>query len=165
MKTIVAALAGASLLATALPAAAESAHHGGFGRSSAAGAPGFGGRTGFGSGRFGFRGGGRFCCFGGPFFGLGLAVGLAAYDPWWFDSPYYGYYGYGYYGPYPPYGAYPPPPPGGYYPPPNGAGPPPGAPPMAGPQNAPGASAPAACGSWSWDAGKQAYNWVPCNGA
>jgi hypothetical protein len=169
LKTIVAALGCASLLATALPAAAQSSHHsGGWGHSSAgspsgvgvgsshSGFPGgsFGGRSGF-AGGFHHGFGPRHVHFGYPFyaadFGLGFALGLSVIDPWYWDSPYY--YG-GYYAPYPPPGGYYPPPPGAYPPPPPGqAAPPP-----------PGAAAPpaAACGSWSWDAAKQAYNWVPC---
>jgi hypothetical protein len=76
-------------------------------------------------------------------FGLGFGLGLAAYDPWFYGAPYYGYYGYYDY----------PPPPAYYGPPPpsSQAAPPPAA-----------AEPPAACGSWSWDAAKQVYNWVPC---
>ncbi|THD63623.1 hypothetical protein, partial [Phenylobacterium sp.] len=129
MKTIVAALGCASLLATALPAAAaDSSGHGGWGHSSASpsgGRPTGSGRSGFPggfAGRSGFAGGyrhgfgPRFVGFGYPFyaadFGLGFALGLSVVDPWYWDSPYY--YG-GYYAPYPPPGGY-------YYPaPPSGA--------------------------------------------
>jgi hypothetical protein len=175
LKTLVVALGCASLLATAVPAAAESSQHGGFShggsgaqsggrggfaRGGAQGA-GFAGR-GFGAGHFagGFRPG--FRGFRGyPYyfadFGLGFALGLSVLDPWYWDGgPYYGGYYYG----YPPYG----PPPGGYYapPPPSGGypAPPPaasGAPAVAGPSQAP-----AACGSWKWDTDKQTYNWIPC---
>jgi hypothetical protein len=75
--------------------------------------------------------------------GLGFALGLSAYDPWYYDWPYYGYYA-----PYPPPPAY-------YadYPPPAA---------VAAPPPVDEARPPAACGSWSWDAARQAYNWVPC---
>jgi hypothetical protein len=163
LKSIIAALAGASLLAIAMPAAAQHAgggghggssgggmHSGGFSHGGVAGRPGFegghfhggfshegfAGRPGFDGDRFhrGFHRG-----FGGdPFafagLGLGFALGLNAYDPWYYDGPYYGYYP-----------DYPPPPAYSYAPPPANAAPP-----------------PAACGSWSWDAARQAYNWVPC---
>jgi hypothetical protein len=165
LKTIVAALGCASLLAAALPAAAESSHGGGWGHGSSSSsggrasgggrsaAPGgFAGRSGFAGGfRHGYGYGPRFVRFGYPFyaanFGLGFALGLSVLDPWYWDSPYeYG----GYYPAYPP--------PGGYYypaPPPSGqAGPPPSA--------AGAAPPPAACGSWAWDSAKQTYNWVPC---
>jgi hypothetical protein len=157
LKTTIAALAGASLLTLAMPAAAQ--HHGGDGWSHG-GVSGTGGRSASGGGSprggvpHGGYAGGHF--YGGPGFrnfhdrsfgyaglGLGFALGLSFYDPWYYDEPYYGYYA-----PYPP-------PPNYYdgYPPPGaGAAPPPVA----------AAPPPAACGSWSWDAAKQAYNWVPC---
>jgi hypothetical protein len=108
---------------------------------------GFAGGRGFDGDRFHhhFRG---FPVFAG---GLGFGLGLAAFDPWFFDGPFYGYwepYPYYAYG-YAPYG----PPP--YYTPPaprsDAAPPPPAA-----------AQPPVACGSWAWDSDRQAYNWVPC---
>jgi hypothetical protein len=188
LKTIVVALASASLLAMAAPAMADSSHHGGggggswggggggWGRGSSAAAPSSGGGfrggfqggsvagpRGFGASHFGGRPGFRH--FGGfaPFyfadFGLGFALGMSAIDPWFYD---------GFYGPYydAPYAYSYGPPPGGYYYPPPGAPYPPqqaapqGAPPTAGATTQ--SQQPAACGSWSWDAAKQAYNWVPC---
>jgi hypothetical protein len=182
LKTIIAALAGASLLALAAPAAAQS-HGGGWGHGSSNGGTGGGwthgssGGAPSGSGRQGAPGasgasprggfqhggfaGGR--AFDGDHFhhhfhgfpvflgGFGFGLGLAAFDPWFFDGPYYGswepypYYAYG-----APYG---PPPPAYYYPPTRAESAPPG--PAAAPP-------PAACGSWAWDSAKQAYNWVPC---
>jgi hypothetical protein len=184
LKTIIAALAGASLLAAGVPAAAQS-HHGGWSHGSGgtsatgggwthgtsgapagmsgaatapAGASGGVSRSGFPAGGFAgsrtfdqnhfhhhFRG---FPVFLG---GFGFGLGLAAFDPWFFDGPFYGYwapypyyaYGYAPYGPPPPY--YTPPAPRG------DAAPPPAA-----------AQPPAACGSWAWDSVKQVYNWVPC---
>ena len=172
MKTFVAALAGASLLGLAVPAAAQ--HHGGGGGSrggpssgaahsgwshggagwsrgsggwsrGSAARPGWGGRFAGGHGYYPhhyYRG--YPYAFAG--FGLGLAFGLAA-DPWYYGGPYYGggYYSY--------YDAGPPPP--AYddddAPPPAVAAPPPE-----------GAQPPAACGSWSWDAAHQKYDWIPC---
>ena len=119
----------------------------GFGRGGA-GFSGFSGRPGF--SHFHHFGGPRFFPFYGAAFGFGLA---SFYDPW-----FYGFYD----GPYPYYGYYAPyPPPAGYYYPPGAAAPPPGAPPIAAPPSA-SQPPPAACGSWSWDAAKQIYNWVPC---
>lgn len=170
MKTIIAALAGASLLALAAPAAAQS-HHGGWshGSSSSTSSGGSGGwahgspsgsggqavpggisRGGFAGGRAFDGGHHHFRAF--PVFlgGFGFGLGLAAFDPWFFDGPFYGYWE-----PYPAYGwnypGYGPPP--AYYPPPprNDAAPPPAA-----------QQPPAACGSWAWDSAKQVYNWVPC---
>ena len=99
----------------------------------------------------GWHGGGyhsHYCCAFPAFgFGLGLAIGSAWWDPWYWGGPYYGYYGYppnyGYSYGYPPPTAY-----DGYTAPPPGA--------------APRPSAPAACGSWQWDASRQQYNWIPC---
>jgi len=185
LKTFVAALAGASLLGLAVPAAAqhhgggggsrggpssEAAHsgwsrsdsargggwsHGGAGWSRGSGGwsrgstarPGWGGRFAGGHGyypRHYYRG--YPYAFAG--FGLGLAFGLAA-DPWYYGGPYYGgpYYGGSYY-------SYDGPPPPAYYediPPPAVGAPPPEA-----------AQPPAACGSWSWDAANQKYDWIPC---
>jgi hypothetical protein len=146
LKSLIAALAGASLLAIAMPAAAQHGggghggggfsgggmhssggmhgggmHSGGFSRGGFAGHRGFDGghfhrefHRGFGGDPFAFSG-----------LGLGFALGLNAYDPWYYDGPYYGYSA------YPARPAY--------------AAPP-----------------PVACGSWSWDAARQVYNWVPC---
>jgi hypothetical protein len=181
LKTIVVALASASLLAMAAPAMADSSHHGGGGgrggswggggggwsHGSSAAAPSSGGgfRGGFqghsfpgprGFGASHFHGRPGFHHFGGfaPYyfadFGLGLAFGMSAIDPWFYD----GFYGPYYDAPYA-YG----PPPGGYYYPPQQAAPQ-GAPPTAGATTQ--SQQPAACGSWSWDAAKQAYDWVPC---
>jgi hypothetical protein len=157
LKTIIAALAGASILTLSVPAAAQ--QHGGEGwghGSSGSGRVGHsatGGnfpRGGFSSGGFagrrfdgarGFRNfHDRSFAFAG--LGLGFALGLSFYDPWYYDWPYYGYYA-----PYPSAPAY-------YdgYPPPPVAAPPPAA----------AAPPPAACGSWAWDSAKQTYNWVPC---
>jgi hypothetical protein len=86
--------------------------------------------------------------FGG--FGLGFALGLSAAYPWYYDAPFYGYYtAYDYPAPPPPYGYYPPPYDDGTY----------GPPPAAGAQTP---APPAACGSWRWDAGRSAYEWIPC---
>jgi hypothetical protein len=187
LKTIIAALAGASLLAAGAPAAAQSRHGDGnhdtgmrpmgggwthgtsgapagvSGATAAAPAPGMTGgvsRGGFPHGTFAgsrtfdhdrdrfhhhFRG---FPVFVG---GFGFGLGLAAFDPWFFDSPFYGYwapYPYYAYG-YAPYG-----PPPSYYTPPTPRGD--AARPPAVEQ------APAACGSWAWDSVKEVYNWVPC---
>ena len=183
---IFAAAAGCALLAGAtVPADAQTSHHGGWprgaGGSSGQIAPGqvapgpspAGPQTGFDrNGRTpGFAARDAFpgrpdhhgvhrrpFVFYGAGFGLGLAAGLSAYDPW-----FYGFYD----APFPYYGAYvfsPYPPPGYYGPPP------PGAPPIAPPsayQGGEGAepSTPAACGSWVWDTAKQVYNWSPCASA
>lgn len=89
----------------------------------------------------GFRGGYGYLGAG----ALGLAVGLDYRDPLFYDDPFYydDYYGdYAYGAPYD-YG-------------PDGAlllayqGPP------------PQTGTPQACGSWSWDAPRSTYNWVPC---
>jgi hypothetical protein len=197
LKTIIAALAGASLLAAGAQAAAQS-HHGGWSHDTG-GASATGGGWAHGSGGTGGTGGGwthgtsgvpagasgaatapsagmpggvsrsgfphgtfagsrtfdhdfhhHFRSF--PVFvgGFGFGLGLAAFDPWFLDSPFYGYwapypyyaYGYAPYGPPPPY----------YTPPvPRGEAAPP-----------PAAQPPAACGSWAWDSVKQVYNWIPC---
>lgn len=124
-KPIVAALAGASLLALPLAATAQQ-HHSGGGFHGGAAFHGGGFRAGgFHGGYGGWRGGGY------PFVGgLGLGLALGAY-PWYYDyGPAYGYY--------PDY-AYDAPPPAAAVQP-----------------------APSACGSWSWDAGANRYNWVPC---
>jgi hypothetical protein len=173
MRTVLAALAGASLLAAALPAAADS-HHGGGGGGSSRGSAGAsqGAWHGGGSGnwrggsagaRSDWRGGGSGfnhfhggrdhfrgapLVFGG--FGLGFALGLEAGYPWYYDAPFYGYYpGYAYAVAPRPY-AYPPTYDDGAYAPP--------------PPAASGAASPppAACGSWRWDTVKQVYNWIPC---
>lgn len=168
MKTFVAALAGASLIALAAPAAAEPNHHSGWGHSSDAAAssggfrgPGGYGRSAYAAGGYGFHP--RFVGFVGyPYyfadFGLGFALGLSVVDPWYYDG-YYAPYG-SYYAPYGP-----PPPPGGYYYPAPGAAYAPPASQAAPPPPSAGASQPpaAACGSWSWDQAKQTYNWVPCS--
>jgi hypothetical protein len=177
LKTIIAALAGASLLALAAPATAQSHHgwshgsssgssssRGGSGASSAPGGSGgqavAGGVSRGGFQRGGFAGGAGFGAdrfhhhfHGFPVFlgGFGFGLGLAAFDPWFFDGPYYGYWEpYPYYA----YGASYGPPPPAYYPPTRGEAAPP--PPAAAQQP------PAACGSWAWDSAKQVYNWVPC---
>jgi hypothetical protein len=169
MKPLVAALASASLLAApflAAPTSALAQHHGsrgswGGGASGSMSAGSGASHGGWTHGSGGSWSGGtwaghhmdggfhhfhhdRFPVFFGGF-GLGLALG-AAWDPWWWDGPYYGW------APYPAY-AVGGPPPAAY----GGDAPPPGAP-------APQAAAPpaAACGSWSWDAAKGQYNWIPC---
>jgi hypothetical protein len=161
MKTIIAALASASLLAAPMalgPTPAVAQHsHGGFG----GGHGGFGGHGGWHGGGFhggGFHGGGFRGGFhdhgfrGDGFFGgafLGLALGAAIADSWYYDYPDY----YGYYGPYPvdydgvaPYGDGPDGPP-----PPQSQSSPQG-------QAQPGQ----ACGSWSWNAAQSKYNWIGC---
>lgn len=152
MKTLLTALASASLLVAPLaagPAYASPQTHGGGGHASfrGAGAPGGGFRggyrgAGFRGGGFrggGFRGGGWYGGY--PYFWggalLGFGLGAAFFDPWWYGYPAYA----GYYGPYGYADAYP-------------DGPPP----------APQAQAqtPQACGSWVWDASQSKYNWVAC---
>jgi hypothetical protein len=139
MKTILAALASASLLAAplaTLPATATAAPHGygGF----------HGGYGGF-HGGYGWRGYGY---RGYPYFFGGLALGAALWDPWYYG--YYGYPGY-YYGYADPYGYYGPPPPP---PPPSGYAQP--------AQAQPQAQQGQACGSWNWNAAQSKYDWVPC---
>jgi hypothetical protein len=156
LKTTIAALAGASLLTLAMPAVAQHGGEGwGHGGGSGMHGHGLGGGSphgGFGRGGFAghrFDGGRGFRHFHDRSFafaglGLGFALGLSFYDPWYYDWPYYGYYA-----PYPP-------PPGYYY-----DDYPPAAAVAARPPVA-AAPPPAACGSWSWDAARQTYNWVPC---
>jgi hypothetical protein len=171
VKPVLAALASITLVAA--PAAASAQHNHGGGHFSGGTGSGWhsggggnwrgggswaggGWRGGSGGWAGGWRGGGfrghdRGCwgCFGG-----GLAFGLAlgsAWDPWYWDAPYYGYPAYtviergdaypddGYY-----YDRYnreydAAPPPSSY-----------------------AAPAAPACGSWQWDAGRQQYNWLPC---
>lgn len=174
MKPLIAALAGASLAAA--PMAAIAQHHGGS-HGSWSGGGSRGSWSGGGSPRGAMSGAGGWqghwsggasgawaghhmdgfhhfhhdhfpVFFGG--FGLGLALG-AAWDPWWWDGPYYGYG----WGPYPPYEVIGPP--YGYGPPPPASA----APPVAAP---PATATPpaAACGSWSWNAPAQRYDWIPC---
>jgi uncharacterized membrane protein len=136
LKPLLGALAGASLLAA--PFAADAQAHGGHGGGGFHG----GGHSasGFHGGGFrggGYRGGGYYRG-GYPFvggLGLGLAFGSLA-APWYYD---------GYYGPDPSYSGYAPDYGYDYAPPP---------PVAAGP--------PAACGNWSWNAGRNQYDWVPC---
>jgi hypothetical protein len=180
LKTILAALAGASILAAPLPVLAQThdggggfhggggvggfhggGFHGGPGPASIGGyhpgggvRPGYGSGThyGYGAGRYagGYHGYSHYRGYGGyrgyPYFagglGLGIALGLSAsYDPWYYDyydAPFYGY--------------------SETVTVENDAPPPPvydAAPPAA-------QAAPAACGSWSWDAARQVYNWIPC---
>jgi hypothetical protein len=191
LKPVLAALAGASLLALAFPAAAQ--HHGGGfhggggggtapapgGPGATAGAPGGGfhggGPRGGGISRGGAAsggwrgggwsdgrssGGGRGYYPGGGYsynpwaygsFGLGLALGLEARDPWYYDYPYYGYRSYEVsetmpddgYDDHRPYGY------AAEQPPPTAADrdPPPG------------------CGSWSWDPRQDVYTWNACKPA
>jgi hypothetical protein len=168
MKTLVAALAGAALITAPMTVQAQS-HGGGHG----GGGHGFGGGFhggGFHGGGFhgGFRGGGfhrGFGFYGAPFFyGAGLGLGLAYYDPWFWGYPGYGYYGYPAYYDYdydygddyaPPPGGYS----GGYYRgtmPEDDAATGPNAGP-AGSEAAPPAAR--ACGTWRWDSTAQKYQW------
>ncbi|RAK59827.1 hypothetical protein DJ021_08420 [Phenylobacterium hankyongense] len=181
MKTILAALAGAAILAAPLPVLAQShgggsgshgggggfhggGFHGGPGPAAIGGyhpggvrpAYGSGPHYGDGEGHYagGYRGDHGYSHYRGgyPYYagglGLGFALGLnAGYGPWSYGSPWYDYYDAPFYGysrtvtvenntpPPPVYDAAPP---------------------------APAAQAAPACGSWSWDAARQAYNWVPC---
>jgi hypothetical protein len=148
MKTILATLAGLSLLA-ANPAVAQmrgggshggggGGFHGGGGAIRGGGFRGAGGGVHGGAGVHGGYYGHGNCCYGhyGWPYGLALGVGFgwAFAAPWYYDGYYYGYYPYGYY----PY-AYPPPP-------------------TYGDANV----APPACGSWIWRPDTQSYTWSPC---
>lgn len=162
MKTMLAALASASLLATSLAAVAGPAEA--QARVGARGAvvsqPHFrGGGGGFRGGYspgWGYRGGYRGYS-GGAWAGatLGFALGANLAYPWYYGPPvgYYGYPDYGY------YGGYVAPAPEGYAGDPwaydYGTS-------VASPST-PGAQPPAqACGSWSWDQAQSKYNWIPC---
>lgn len=87
--------------------------------------------------------------------GLGYAFGLSSSDLWLYDAPYYGYYSdvgpgvsYSYSRSYDDGEAAPPLP---------------GSPQAAGfPQARADVQAPAACGSWLWDAPASTYHWMPC---
>lgn len=138
LKPVLAALAGVSLLA--LPMAAAAQHHGG---GSAHGGGGFHGGGFHGGGYRGGGGGWHGGYYGGgyPFVGgvgLGLALGAVA-APWSYYDGYYPGYAYG-----PGYGP-------GYasdyaY--------------DAPPQQA--AAPPAACGNWSWNPTQNRYDWISC---
>jgi hypothetical protein len=160
VKPVIVALASASLIAAPLSAAAQrgggSGGHGGWSGGGHGGGGGGGGAW-RGGGWGGWHGGGHGGWYGGwhghnygcwgcyyGSFAFGLALGAAWY-PWYWDAPYYGY-PYGYTVVYPD---------GGYYydryqrdygpPPPTYAAP-----------------AQPACGTWLWDGQRQQYNWMPC---
>ncbi len=165
MKSLLVALASASLLTAGLasvPTQAVAQAHGG-GR----GGGGFHGGGGGGGGYHGGGGGGHYGGGGGHYGGGGYHGGGHYYGG---GGRYYGgrYYGGGYYAPYyagalgfalgsayaaPWYYDYPPP----YYtygypaPPPDAYDDDDGAPPP-----------PQACGAWSWDASQSSYFWTPC---
>jgi hypothetical protein len=152
MKTILAALAGLSLLATAPPATAQrgvyvgAAYHGGYYGGFYRGyvghyyGPYYGGRYYWPYYRaryYGWPG------YGWPYYGVGLgfAPGWGFGYPRYYGAPYYGYYPYYPYYSYYPYAGYPPGP-YGYYAPPNAHA--------------------TACGSWSWRPATSSYIWIPC---
>ena len=169
MKTLTMALLAGAIAAAPIAASAQS--HGGGGFHGGGGGGGFHGGGGYGGyhggyggyrgGYGGYRGGwgGYGWGFGG--FGLGLALGAAYYNPWYYG--YGGYYGYG----YPGYGY------AGYGPSAwdddyddyNGAPGPASAPPatyQGGYGAAPAASPSAqACGQWVWHADQNKYQWAP----
>jgi hypothetical protein len=178
-KTMLAALASVSLIATGLavapiPAEAQARGGGGHGGFHGGGVRGGGFRGGVVAHPGGFRGGAGFYRGGGyrgyyggyrgygyPGYiggvGLGFALGAALAYPWYYDYPAYGYYGYGGYAPvttvepqtYP----------GDPWAYDYGTS---SAYPSAAPPQAQSSQAPQACGSWSWDPSQSKYNWVPC---
>jgi hypothetical protein len=191
LKTIVSALAGASLLCLALPAAAQShrgaASHDGWSRGGAIGAPApaavaspaapasgghwngsngshWSGSNGVPRGGFDHGGlaGGR--PFGGDHFHhhfRGFPVFVSGFSLGLGFAAFDPWFYGPYYGFYEPYPYYA----WGYAPYPEPVAPPSYYTPprsAAAPPAADTPSAPAACGSWVWDSDKQVYNWAPC---
>ncbi len=173
MRKVLALLACAAVVAAPVAASAQRGggfhggggyHGGGFRGGGFHG--GYGGwRGGYGGWRGGWGGWGW-----GPYWGLGLGVGLASLYAYDYYSPWYYYYPSSLYAPY--YDDY-----EDYGPPPSAPGPGPGAgyadpwnqnysapPPAAGgpamaPQGSSEGPPTAACGRWVWDAQQTRYHW------